>query len=437
MPKSKPRIKKNRKLTVKKQLVKHSQKSNLILFIALVLAIISIGSYVAYKNLVKPIGINEVGSSNLATCSQGFTDNFDSSSLNVSNWTIINNATGDSPDDSLNITNGQLVEKVSLTSPNWRGRSVQTTKSFLGDFVTEFDVIPSTLSGDKDAQLVSQIVVRDVDLKNGVVLLRDKAGLIKSYQIVNGDTTGIGMIEVSNVDPTATIRFKIIKSGDKAKMYYKNITRSEFTFIKEFSGLPQDTTNLRLTTTGYGTAIGMGKFDNFTIGCLPENKPPTPNNPRSTCNPDGKSVRLMWDGVNSASSYKVRVDDKAGKVVPYDGLSKNEYIANIVPNQTYSWWVHATKDGIDSAETQRLEFRCTPAVTPTPTPKLTVKPTVSPTLTPTSTPTAIPTHSTYVAPTTTQAQKLDLSVEPDSTSLPTQSTNPISRFFSWLASLFE
>lgn len=437
MSKSKQQIKRNKKLTVKKQLVKHSQKSNLAPLFTLVLAIIAIGTYVTYKNLVKPIGINEIGSSSLATCSQGFTDNFDSSSLNVSNWTIINNATGDSTDDSLSTTNGQLVEKVNFTSPNWRGRSVQTTKPFQGDFITEVDIIPSTLSVDNEAQLVTQIVVRDAELKNGVVLLREKTGLIKSYQIINGDTTGIGMAEVPNVDPNATIRFKVIKSGDKAKMYYKNTTQSEFIFIKEFSGLPQDTTSLRLTTTGHGNAIGTGKFDNFVLGCVPENKPPTPNNPRSTCNPDGKSVRLMWDGVDSANSYKVRVDDKAGKVTPFDGISKTEYVANISPNQTYSWWAHATKNGVDSAETPRLEFRCTPTSTPTPTPKPTVKPTVAPTVTPTIAPTATtPSNSTYVAP-TTQAQKFDLPVEPVSTPLPTKSTNPISRFFSWLASLFE
>jgi hypothetical protein len=437
MTKHKLPVKPRKKLTLKKQLIKRSKKSNPISLIVLVSAIIVFGSYSLYKSMIKPLGINEVGSPSSTSCSQGFTDNFDSNSINLSNWTIINNATGDSTDDSLNTTNGQLVEKVNFTSPNWRGRSVQTTKSFHGDFITEVDVIPSTLSVDNDTQLVTQIVVRDADLKNGVVLLREKTGLIKSYQIINGDTTGIGMTEVPNVDPNATIRFKIIKTGDKAKMYYKNTTQSEFVFIKEFSGLPQDTPSLRLTTTGHGNAIGIGKFDNFTFGCIPENKPPVPSNPRSTCNPDGKSVRLMWDGVDSANSYKVRVDDKAGKVTPFDGINKTEYIANITPNQTYSWWAHATKNGVDSAETSRLEFRCTPTSTPTPTPKPTVKPTIAPTVTPTISPTATPTNSTYVAPTTTQAQTFDLPVEPISSPLPTKSTNPISRFFSWLASLFE
>lgn len=173
-----------------------------------------------------------------------------------------------------------------------------------------------------------------------------------------------------------------------------------------------------------------------TFKCNP--KPATPTNPRSTCNPDGKSVRLMWDTVGDAQSYKVRVDDKAGKVTPYDGLSKGEYVATINPNQTYTWWAHSTKDGIDSAETSRLDFKCVPESTPTPTPKPTVKPTAKPTVTPTVAPTPTPTTPAYMiaSPKPSSFAYENTATEPE-TEIATKSTNPLARFFTWLASLFE
>jgi hypothetical protein len=158
-----------------------------------------------------------------------------------------------------------------------------------------------------------------------------------------------------------------------------------------------------------------------------------PSGLRSTCNPDGKSVRLMWDSVDGANSYKLRVDDKNGKVAYYDNITKLEYVAPISPSQTYQWWAHSTRDGLDSTETVRQEFKCVPVATPTPTPRPSVKPTStpSPSASARSTYSPSPSPSASLRPTTTP------SPTPLPSVAPAQPTNPIARFFSWLASIFE
>lgn len=173
-----------------------------------------------------------------------------------------------------------------------------------------------------------------------------------------------------------------------------------------------------------------------------------PNNPRHTCAPDGKTVRMMWDSVADSDFYKLRLDDKKGNVQSIDGISgKTEYMASISPGQTYSWWAHASKSGYDSPETERKEFKCDAASTPTPTPKPTVNPTVRPTPTPTPSPINYPSPSPRVLfDNTPQTPTLQAEVPPPTDELESPLTTPLestkqpgalSRFFSWLASLFE
>jgi hypothetical protein len=440
MTKRKPLSKPKRKIVQRNQAVDRSPKPTSTLLIVLVFAIIIFGSYSLYKSMIKPLGINEVGSPSSISCAQGFSDNFDNS-LNSNNWNVeVDNAKY--PKDVIRSDNGRLNISAELGNPS-RALRLLTKNNYSGDFVLELDMT-TPISVPSSASSTSQLLIRATDYTDGVSIVRLQNGNLKTFHI-NKDSQNVDTKEIST-NSQDTYRVKIVRSGSDIKTYYKKGTDNYGSFTN-FPGVTSKDVNIRIILNNHAEAGGVNTvatsvqastfFDNFSLSCVIPDRPPTPNNPRSTCNPDGKSVRLMWDGVDSANSYKVRVDDKAGKVTPFDGISKTEYIANITANQTYSWWAHATKDGIDSAETTRLEFRCTPTSTPTPTPKPTVKPTVAPTVTPTITPTAAPTNSTYVAPTTTQAQKFDLPVEPVSTPLPTKSTNPISRFFSWLASLFE
>ncbi len=181
--------------------------------------------------------------------------------------------------------------------------------------------------------------------------------------------------------------------------------------------------------------VGFGASANFT--CTP--KINAPLNPRVTCTPDGKSVRLMWDGVVDAESYKVRLDDKKGKVTNFDNLKESQYIATVTPDKMYSFWVHSHKGDIDSNQSTAIDFTCKATSTLTPTPKPTVKPTIAPTPTPTLKPTVTPKASIYTPPVQRESTNLnDLNENVETTEeSELKPTNPISKFFFWLAGLFE
>lgn len=183
-----------------------------------------------------------------------------------------------------------------------------------------------------------------------------------------------------------------------------------------------------------GTILGIdgSSAAGSQFKCTP--KPSAPTNPTIACASDGKSARLMWDGITDAESYKVRLDDKNGHVTNYDDIKQLQYIVGVTPDKAYSFWVHTHKGSLDSNQSTAIDFTCKASSTSTPTPtvKPSIKPSPKPTTQATSTPiiapTSSPTNPSYVPP-------LDANPSPSTSAKVT--TNPIARFFTWLASLFE
>jgi len=120
-------------------------------------------------------------------------------------------------------------------------------------------------------------------------------------------------------------------------------------------------------------------------------KPNKPTGLRHNCYDGGNKVTLRWDAVAGADSYKLRLDQKDGtgdKSV--DGIKVTEGDTAIIPDQKYAWWVHSSKDGIDSEEARIDEIVCVKTTTTTPTPTPTNTPTPKPTLKPSTKPTTTP-----------------------------------------------
>ena len=158
-------------------------------------------------------------------------------------------------------------------------------------------------------------------------------------------------------------------------------------------------------------AFAIGSQENMmklasdaTITVVSQEKPAKPTNLKSNCFDGGKKVTLRWDSVANVSSYKLRLDQKDGNNdKSIDNIDKTQYDLDILPNQKYSWWVHSTKDSVDSDEAKIETLECivttpTPTPTPSPTPKPTVKPTVKASPTPTTTPTTSPKASSTSTP---------------------------------------
>lgn len=357
------------------------------------------------------------------TCQDGFTTDFNSSSLSTQL-----KMTATSP-DSVELANNQVVFTDTDNESNWP--RIRTTKEYQGDFKANINIISMTpLTTGKNTNVTIVANNNTIPRKQVFVYVNDKNEIF-GWTSTNG-VKDVGSDIKTSLDSANLAELSLSRKGSEFPVIYKLKSGEEkraFT-IPGFSGQAEII---------FGGDQGKVTIDNFSLSCIAPAKPPTPANPRSTCNPDGKSVRLMWDTVDGSQSYKVRVDDKAGKVLSFDNIGKGEYIATINPGTTYSWWTHASKDGVDSNETSRLEFKCTATTTPTPTPKPaspTIKPTPKPTVEPTPDSSRAPTNPSYVDPSTT-TQKIALPIEPSATPAPTKSTNPIARFFTWLASLFE
>lgn len=167
-------------------------------------------------------------------------------------------------------------------------------------------------------------------------------------------------------------------------------------------------------------AFGLGSQSNLLkeakdleIKVVAPAKPAKPTGLRSNCFAGGKKITLRWDSVEGISSYKVRLNQKDGNDdKSFDNAGDTDHEFDLIPGQKYAWWVHSTKDGLDSDEARIEEVVCvaelsTPTPTPSPTPKPTVKPTVKPTPKPAAAskkPSASPVSS--LAPTSTAAPTL-------------------------------
>jgi hypothetical protein len=220
-----------------------------------------------------------------------------------------------------------------------------------------------------------------------------------------------GSIKFSYSKPTNVA--EIIGSGPVATISLTPTLVGECTFAFTENTLVASidkVTNDLKSATGSTITIAAAEAS-ATASASPSTTPEKPAKPtglRSNCFDGGNKITLRWDSVSGADSYKLRLDQKDGtgdKSV--DGLTKTESEQSIIPDQKYSWWVHASKSGVDSEEAKINEVVCakttttstaTPTPTPTSTPKTTVKPTVKPTATPKATVKASSSPTTSIIP---------------------------------------
>ncbi len=350
------------------------------------------------------------------TCKDGFNDSFDS----------VNSRFTGSDSSYQNISNGQ-ANFIKL------GGRLRTTE-YNGDFVSIIDISSST-SDTADPVIVARNY--DDSRSRGVKIQYNKAtAKVESGRITKPDgVTDVFDQWTSLNSSTKPASYKIVRKGNNFYAYFKN-SGSDWKQLGTYDNLTPDPISIRFGSDNDEKT----SFDNFSLSCIAPSKPAAPTNLNYTCTPEGTSVKLTWNGVDS-DSYKVRLDDKNGKVTNYD-VKQLQYITSITPNKQYSFWVHSHKADQDSNQSAALDFTCN--VTSTPTPKSTIKPTVKPTVKPTSTPLVTPTPAPTTSTKTTisspkpSAFAYENPATTDATADTTsKSTNPISRFFAWLASLFE
>lgn len=444
------------------------RSKNLVVPILLGSTLLSIGiaSYLARPKPV-PIGINEV-SGNIDSTNN---ENYGSKNSLIAQWNFneVSGNTASNNDGSCgNLCTGTLTNFSNTSTRDSLSNSGWTSNKILGSGSVAFDGIDDYIKIDNfdTTGITSASVETWIKTTEG-----NKKSLILQFQglmlYINRFTPGkifIGFDDTSGNNSQSDESKTSIVDGK----WHHIVGTNNGTMTSIYIDGKLETTYSDTLATGpqpiiFGSNIGSDLFFNGTIDftrvysrVLNENeiknnydliitsniKPPTPSNTKVTCSPDGTSVKFSWDSVSEVESYKVRLDDKNGKVTNYDDIKDLQKVVSVTPGKTYSWWMHSHKGSYDSNQTSTVDFTCNNTVSPTPKP--TVKPTVKPVVTKgdevyvaDDTPTPTPRASIKATP------KASLSTTPVPSSLvndtpATQvSTNPFARFFRWLAGLFE
>ena len=107
----------------------------------------------------------------------------------------------------------------------------------------------------------------------------------------------------------------------------------------------------------------------------------SPSGLNANCSPDGTSVTVSWNPVANAQAYAPRVNNPTNDADAscyygfcstggdwYDDWygSTSKTVTNIVPGQTYGFWVHSYVNGAYSDPPSSAPFTCQPAAAPAP-----------------------------------------------------------------------
>ncbi|HUD19477.1 MAG TPA: hypothetical protein VMR81_03480 [Patescibacteria group bacterium] len=254
--------------------VKSNNPLLMVCIIIILLLVLGAAGFFAYQNMQlkqqislvqptpTPVVPSPISSPVIAPCSTELQDTFPGITLNSQNWNIVASPTSLDSRDNFNVSNSQLIEKVGLQK-SWRGRAVEMTNLNTENISIEIDVLPVETDSSSD-QMIGTIVLRDKDLKNGVVLLRDNLGGVRAYNISNGKSNDTGISNIKT--PTnVPLRFKILKIGTDVKLSYKLHNEVDYHLVSEFTNIQSALSNLRLTATGSGSGIGVASFSNFDM----------------------------------------------------------------------------------------------------------------------------------------------------------------------------
>ncbi len=205
-------------------------------------------------------------------CASGFSEDFNSSSLNTNEWSPELDATG----KSAAVAGGHLTVTADGTVTTSR---VFSRNVFHGDFVAEVD-IPSVVQNAGDTGK-AQFKAVTADSAYGVVAERDSTGALITYP-VGGSEKSV------TVGTAPNVRFQIVRTGKDFKVYYK--TTGTYTLLGNFPGETDGDVRFELDA---GTTNTIASFDNFSLRCL--------TNPAATAPRSEAKIPSKAEGVEGQS----------------------------------------------------------------------------------------------------------------------------------------
>ncbi len=246
------------------------------------LGVVALAAYYPLTHPLSPsdyvLGATATPTPQMVSCESGFSEDFNSSSLNTNEWSPELDATGKSAvvaGDHLTVTADGTVTTSRVFSRN----------VFHGDFVAEVD-IPSVVQNAGDTGK-ARFKAQTADSAYGVVAERDSTGALITYP-VGGSQKSV------TVGTAPNVRFQIVRTGKDFKVYYK--TTGTYTLLGYFPGETDGDVRFELDA---GTTNTIASFDNFSLRCLTN---PAATAPRSEAKiPSGSTIPSKAEGVEGQS----------------------------------------------------------------------------------------------------------------------------------------
>ena len=233
--------------------------------------------------------LTDVASERTLSCSQGFTDNFDSVDLN--NWLVCG--------DGVSAQSGVLVVKrdeAGTSSTCNSSDALASKSSFSGDFVSEVDIPDFEKSGDGGGW-AAVLFLTDDEETDRLAVVRGRNNKNKNKTFYIGSVLSIGTEQERSETitvPDGPVSIKVERRSGTFSVYYKEGTGS-YKLLKTYQR--KLTENIQrvvlgaLNTEYISSEYVLAKFDNFKISCLTSATPtPTATGIR-TATPTATGIR--------------------------------------------------------------------------------------------------------------------------------------------------
>ncbi|HSW89866.1 MAG TPA: hypothetical protein VLH19_03250 [Patescibacteria group bacterium] len=225
------------------------------------------------------------------TCTQGLNDEFASSTIDTTKWTV--------EQGSVVAQNGQLVLSEAAGSSD--SVSVLKTSSVVsGDFDTTVDFKSLAVSPQVDHGS-QEFVVAALNGESVHIAFRKKAAgpILETNSKVGSTWAG----EVDATADATAYTMRIQRVGSDIKTYYKSSGSSTYTLLGDFTSATTEPVRIELVSGSWDSHPTVtATFDNFTLECVTvATASPSPSpSPSPTVSPSPSPTSTPTPGCNSA-----------------------------------------------------------------------------------------------------------------------------------------
>ena len=234
------------------------------------------------------------------------------------------------------------VDDGSTTYSSWSGKTVTSSAVYAGN----------SAGSNNSIQLRS-------NNSNSGVITTDSGGKVTKITVVwNSNTADGRTLDIygkKSAYSAATDLYSTSTQGTKLGSIAKGNTTLTITDDYEYIGLRSNSGAMYLTSisieweTSTGSGTSSTTYYHSTPQCNTETSQLTKPKNGETSDVTTTTAKLVWDDVDNASSYTVKVTNKkTNETKTYTSIETNYYnLTDLTPATTYKWTVQAIGDGVN------------------------------------------------------------------------------------------